>query len=247
MSTSILFISCSQYDELFTNENNSNNVFSKSLNYSGEDIFKGIFFAKGEVANLLTNINNSHSYYLINNLSNAESIQYELEIESVINEIRTKNSSFFDDFKNQIESGSHVLINETISEGAKKIFEAYVDKYIANSEKENFLSAIDQINLDNYISEIGEVDYDRLLDDLMDNEALQPNFVGPHFIGVVFVVAAYVLVVHAAAAMTYVGIAWVAQYYAALDRDKTVTRSAVIKKSIKSEMLVNEISQKLVR
>ena len=47
--------------------------------------------------------------------------------------------------------------------------------------------------------------------------------------------------------MTYVGIAWVAQYYAALDRDKTVTRSAVIKKSIKSEMLVNEISQKLVR
>lgn len=250
MSTSLLFMSCSQYDDFYGNESVKSNTFAKRIkDYSGEDIFKGIFFAKGEVADLLTNINNSHSYYLINSLSQNESTLYDLEINSVIKEIKTKHSSYFYDFKSQIESGSHISITEIIDDGAKKIFEAYIDKHIKSSEKENLITALEKINIDDYIiSETGEIDYDNLYEDISDNEEFQPYFVGTAFIGVVLVVAAYVLVVHAAAAMTYVYAAWVAQKYAAIDKAKTVTRSnSLTQKSVSSELLINEIAEKLLK
>lgn len=48
--------------------------------------------------------------------------------------------------------------------------------------------------------------------------------------------------------MTYVYAAWVAQKYAAIDKAKTVTRSnSLTQKSVSSELLINEIAEKLLK
>lgn len=256
MSLLILTVSCSQYDYISADNNVNNNYTSSGLfkkssieNYSGEEIFKGIFFAKGEIADGLLNIKNSYSYYLVNNLTQVQDEKYESEIASVTNEINQKYPSYFSDFKRNIESGSHILITETIDEGAKKLFEAYVDKYISNNDKEGFVNALKQVNIDNYISsETGDVNYDQLYDDLENNPDFQTYFVNPGFIGLVLVAALYVLVVHAVAAMTYVYAAWVAQSYAAITKAKVVTRSkSISNKSIDGELLINEIAENLVK
>ncbi len=251
MSLSLLFVSCSQYDEINpSNTNSSSSLLARTgKDYSSAELFKGIFFAKGEVADELANIKNSYSYHLIKNLTQEQTVQYESEIEAVMEEITQKYPTYLEDFKKNIESGSHILITETIEEGARKLFEAYIDKYVDSGEKENFMNALKQVNIDNYISsETGDINYDQLYDDLENNPDFQTYFVTPLFVGVVLVAAAYLFVVHAAAAMTYVYAAWVAQSYAAVTKAKTITRSkSISNKSIDGELLINEIAVNLVK
>lgn len=98
-SAALLFASCTQYDV-----NESDLLKSNYINgYSGEEIFKGIFFLDENFASNIEILNTSILYdeinkneFLVNNLKDASSL--------ISNEIRKKDPLFFENFEVLIKS-----------------------------------------------------------------------------------------------------------------------------------------------
>jgi SdpC family antimicrobial peptide len=90
---------------------------------SGEEIFKGIYFANGSFANDLSTQRSKHELYA--SLDQSAREELEKKIELVVDLIHKEFPTFFNDFKKKISSHNHFLVKEALSEGAKHIAENF--------------------------------------------------------------------------------------------------------------------------
>lgn len=93
---------------------------SESLDFSGEEIFRGLFFARGDVANLfpeIWEIRNVKS--LVEESGNSNS--YENVQNLMIDLIKAEQPDFFDNFGNVMKSGNRVLINQELKAASNTI------------------------------------------------------------------------------------------------------------------------------
>ncbi|WP_291152582.1 hypothetical protein [Flavobacterium sp. UBA7680] len=245
----ILFISCEENDHY--TENSTESLKS----YTGKELFKGILFAEGDVADLLQNIKQSYSYYEINQIDVDHKNDSDNKINYLLNSIENKNSHYFDEFKQSITSKDHIRIRQALANGSELVYNTALDLYLSKNEKNDLKNLLSKIDISTYTNENGMIDKEKLKKAITQSNSFSLNQAGKGtcwFAGVVVVAAAYVVVVHAAAAMTYVAVAWVAEAYAAVDQAKTITRSKAAPRTdlmdepvgpyeIEEELLIDEI------
>lgn len=218
----IIFTSCEE------NDYSKNETKTSLKNYSGRELFEGILLAKGNVANLLQPIRQSYSYYEINNIDDNYKKDFDNKANDILNFIESGNPYYFDNFKKSITSKNHIEIRETLTNSSQLIYNSALDLFLSKTEKVDLKNLLSQIDINTYTNENGIIDKEKLKKAITNSNSFSLNKTGKGscwFAGVVLVAAAYVLVVHAAAAMTYVAVAWVAEAYAAVDKARTITRA----------------------
>ncbi|MGC6479432.1 MAG: hypothetical protein ACON42_03535 [Flavobacteriaceae bacterium] len=216
MTFLVLFVSCEQYD--IVDE-------QLSLELYGEEYFKGIFFATGKVAEKVPSISNSFSFYELQKLNEDDSMEYHRKMEDIINEISKNDPDYFDEFLTSLKSRNHLTIQDALVKGSDILFKSAINLYFDKNQEKQLGEMVSKIDIDNYLTEDGSINYEELRTDIEKQSSFLVESEGKcWFAGIVFVAAAYVLVAHAAAAMTYVAIAWVGEYYAAIDRERTFNR-----------------------
>ncbi len=216
LSIIILAISCSQFDEI--NDN------SEIDNLSGRDIFQGVYFATGTVAELMPSISNSYSYYAVNEQPNYEFESFSGNMNIILDKIAEKHPNYYQNFKSAIQSRDHLTIRQELAKGSEILFETSVETFLDQNEQNILNNIAENIDIKPYLNSDGSIDRKALESDIMKDLNILENSRGTCiFAGIVFVAAAYVLVVHAAGAMTYVAAAWVAYAYAAVAEGTVVT------------------------
>ncbi len=235
MASLILLTSCTD-ENTFDNRN-------ETVNFNGKELFKGIFFATGTLAEKVPSISNSYSYFELNKISDEQKNDYHLKMNEILVEIEKENPNYFKNFKSIIQTKNQLKIKNALREGSRVLFESAINLYLTKEQKHKIDDIIANINIEDFRSVDGSINYENLKAELGKNNEFQLNEQGMcWFAGVVFVAAAYVLVAHAAAAMTYVAVAWVGEYYAAVDQEKTITRDAMLEQTLKSEILINDLA-----
>jgi SdpC family antimicrobial peptide len=103
--------------------------------YSGVDIFKGIYFAEGPVAQMMPEL---RDYNIRNYTSDAEEIQESLDYQAeVISRIKSDDASYFQNFKAAMTSGNHYQIQTTLNDGYQLLDEVTIASgYERDLEKE---------------------------------------------------------------------------------------------------------------
>ena len=92
--------------------------------FSGEELFLGIFFNEGKVAEMLPN---NMLLELPGNKDEAHAQQ-----EDLIFFINNSDEKFFSDFKKNMESGDHLLVEQEIMKASKLVMEFNEEKLIDN-------------------------------------------------------------------------------------------------------------------
>ena len=90
-------------------------------NYSGEELFEGIFFLKGEVAQILPEI--AEKSNLRNLMDRQQKKDFLIIQQMVTKQIKQKHPSFFTNFKKDLESKNHQKILSALENGANLIAE----------------------------------------------------------------------------------------------------------------------------
>lgn len=101
--------------------------------FTGKELFKGIFFAQGQVAQLIPEIQEKVDMDAW--LNNSEKVEYKKFMNEVIVAIDKKHPSFFKNFQLKVQSGSHVRISQEMSR-ASKILSDMVYELTNTSEEE---------------------------------------------------------------------------------------------------------------
>ena len=105
--------------------------------FSGEELFKGIFFARGDVAQILPETaekNNFQSY-----LSKQQEQKMLINQKLIIQEIKNSNPDFFSNFKGSIESNNYQEILRTLIQSVQ-----LMDSVISN------VKIVEKTNSDKY-------------------------------------------------------------------------------------------------
>lgn len=101
----ILFVSCEQYDSSI----DDNLAINRS---SGEELFKGIFFGNGNVAQKLSNFKDFED--LKAQFTNEQKNAFLKLQNDLIVHINEKNSKYFKNFENAINTGNQVIIRNEL-------------------------------------------------------------------------------------------------------------------------------------
>lgn len=200
---------------------------SSLVNFSGKELFKGILFAQGDVAKLIPPIQQSYSYYEINNMDSTFQKKSDDKITALLNFIEVENPNYFNNFKDAITSKNHILIRDSLISSSNLLYETSLNLFMSTTEKTELKNLLSNLDIENYTNDDGSINKEKLRNEITKSNSFSLNQTGKGtcwFAGVVIVAAAYVVVVHAAAAMIYVAVAWVAEAYAAIDQAKTITR-----------------------
>jgi SdpC family antimicrobial peptide len=114
----MLLFSCSQYDDMNSDIDNSSNTNEK-ISYSGKEIFKSVFFGMGKFGNKIDLLRDNAT--LASNLNDSKKVEVNNKINKLLESIENNNSNFFNDFKSKIASGNHILIEKALQEGSLEI------------------------------------------------------------------------------------------------------------------------------
>ena len=125
LSMCILFISCSSDNSYPTDSSTNPTASGKNNNFSGEELFKGIYFSDGEVGSKLANY--EHYKKILSQLSPAEIEAFGDFKQNVVAYISKEEPNFFNKFKNVIDSGNRVAIRKGLQD-SNKIFTDAVEK-----------------------------------------------------------------------------------------------------------------------
>ncbi|MBT8317778.1 MAG: hypothetical protein HKP59_09120 [Lutibacter sp.] len=231
----ILSISCS---------NDSDSFEPEVIEFTGKEIFEGIFFTHGDFINHVPSILNSFSYLELKKLAQDDKINYSIKVAEILNEIEKKNTTYFNSFKKSIQSKNQLQIEESLKSGAELLLKTTLDKYLNEQQKDDLDKVVSKINIEEHKNSDGTINYDSLSLSIANIGSLNQDFFQGQciFAGIVLVAAAYVVAVHAAAAMTYVYAAWAIERYAAIDTDVTVTNGSINPSNeLNSEILINDL------
>lgn len=134
----MLLFSCSRYDDLNSEVDNSLNTNKKINSFSGKEIFKSVFFGMGEFGNKIDLLKDNAT--LASNLNDSKKVEVNNKIDKLLASIENNNSNFFNDFKSKIASGNHLLIEKGLQEGSLEI-KKNIDIFFPNLGKQ--ISAIE--------------------------------------------------------------------------------------------------------
>jgi hypothetical protein len=178
IGSSLLFASCSQYDNNQVGKENSTTEETAKAVVSGEDLFKSIFFGIGEFAN---NIPQLKSKIALNDgLTKDKKKDVEGKMDILTSEIAKNDPNFFNEFKTKILSGNHQDIKYAMEEGShmlqknieiifpefnkvfKKVKKDINSGKLKFNEKENFKTYVNTFQ-----KAFDNGDYDKLLNENM--------------------------------------------------------------------------------
>lgn len=234
MLTLIMFLSCTR--------DNIHPEKYDAVDFTGKELFKGIYFASGAVAKATPSIRNSYSYYELSKTDATKKQNFELRMNEILSEIEKQNPDYFEEFKREIQTKNQLIIESALKEGSQLLFETAIRLYLTNEQESQMNSMISKINIEDFKNDDGSMDFENLKDELEKNKDFEiSDEIQGVFAGIVFVAAAYVLVVHAAAALSYVAVAWVGEYFAAIDQETAITREETAI-TLNSEVLINDLS-----
>ena len=131
MGITLLFFSCSQYDDI-----SSQNI-EASTEFSGEEIFKGLFFFQNDIANNISDLKEIKSK--IESLDDSNKIASSLsDLSNIsISYIKENYPKFFDDLKITMNSGNLYEIEKKMNLSAK-----IIEQSMLTSEKYSKIFAI---------------------------------------------------------------------------------------------------------
>ncbi|WP_282055428.1 hypothetical protein [Maribacter luteus] len=212
--------------------------------FSGEELFYGIFFSKGEVAEMIPVVRNSQTFHevakYIEEVEGAE--EFDKATSSIIKSIQEKNQTYFADFAQKIKSGNHLLIKDALLEGADLLYNTSVDIFLSELGKQELEELANGINISDHLNADGSVNYESLKEVISSNkinEAITNESKALcAVLGPVFVAVAYLLVVHAASVASYVYLAWVYNSYSAIE----VSELSAPISEITLEQMVNDLA-----
>lgn len=207
---------------------NSELLSDNQVSYTGEELFKGIFFSDGKVAPRLSNFENSLK--IKSQFNKVQNIQFEQFQNNLIQNIKKADPAYFYNFKSVMESGNLVSIRSELKNSGEMV-KTITEKMIS-PKKGDILSKIelekmkDEINLNN-------IDY--LTKELVSLDQITAikskanlNQKAEECVGVeVFIVAVAVEIA-----------LWIDMYYWVLD-DATVNSSS----AIYNEQFIESISE----
>lgn len=159
-------------------ENTSNNIMSRNVQkYSGEELFQSIFFAYGDFSK---NISMHRDIISKIELAPAEQKQAFIKrFNNFVNNVKTKNPSYFENFKSDILSGDNTTIQTAIGYGSISIYENIA---VIMPEIQPVLDKLEQDKqLESIVAsgEISQQDFDSLNEKyqqfLSENYQMQPE------------------------------------------------------------------------
>ena len=152
LGLSFLFVSCSQNEDFSSSDSLESSQLTKSAsNYTGVDLFKGIFFSEGTVAPKLANYEKFEKLKL--QFTKEQSNAFVKLQSDLITEISKNNPTYFSEFEKSMKSGNQVVIRKEL-ENSKLILKNAVQK-ITNVNFEEIEKNISKqktnlvVNLDN--------------------------------------------------------------------------------------------------
>jgi|GEM_PF-4879016 len=98
--------------------------------YTGEEIFRGVIFGQGDVANLFPELWAKPHQMLERSLERSDNpeerrAQIEREVDLVISTIWTQDPAFFGRFEENVTSGDHLVVREALFEGAQLMMDVF--------------------------------------------------------------------------------------------------------------------------
>lgn len=166
---SVLFVSCKTRNPGQTTQQ------TNKVPYSGEELFRGIFFLEGEVANKIPEIRNLKKISGFNKISDYKKDLLEKTRSRIVSEIKKDHPDFFPNFAKTLQSGDRVKIQQTLIEVDKLVFQQFSKKEDALSniyknfqtqelqtKAKNTLSSTHVKNID--ISNASRADFERMLE-----------------------------------------------------------------------------------
>ncbi len=224
--------------------------------FTGEELFRGIFLMQGEVASQISLFQKIKSTYDFE--ANEEvRLQYSKVVDELINMISTKHPWFFKDFKSAITSGDHFEVQNALNAGSGLLVEAMVRSPLISPYYEQSLELVDVVDTEGLVTRSGEVDFARLAElhqsletmlgdgDKYSGRAEACSIVAVCLVWVYLAAAqsaaVAVNVVGGVAVAVYAAVAlWVATYTWTSGEGGRISGSYELQK----ELLVNEISVK---
>jgi len=134
LSLNILFISCEKYDD---NVNTDSNL---TTDYSGEEIFSGLFFFQNDIAENISGLKDVKKN--LSNHPNSEDVANTLgELSSIsIHYIDTNYPNFFTDFEDVMKSGDLYKIEKKMNFAI-----TLIEQSMLTSQKYSSISAISKV------------------------------------------------------------------------------------------------------
>lgn len=160
----LLYSTTSCSTDILLLDEEGNVVNNKNLlSYSGEDIFKGIFFFQNDITEEITSIKNSQSYYFYTTNTTFKGT-IDLFSSEIVTKIYDIDENFFNNFKSLITSKNHLKINDAFKMASIKIVEAMPYTSHFNSYDVNIFEGFD---IDKYVDDDGNIiDFEEFKHDL---------------------------------------------------------------------------------
>lgn len=245
LSTSVLFSSCVS-DNIFDlkdiNQSELLEVNSTKSNYTGEQLFKSIYFL-GDDVKVNTDYFNEIIEYKVS-LSNEVVNEVNLMGERVIKIIKENDSDYFSTLRDAIYKGDNYEIEFLLEKGSDYIVEFLPEVPEYRDAFENYSQIYKSVDFEKYINEEGEFLEDEFLEDLEDNN-INPNFalVTPTIIAA----AVALFVVQTVGFGVSYWVAVMVQFYTPWDKqikrgyDRIINSKNSLSKEIFIQQLVDEV------
>jgi SdpC family antimicrobial peptide len=121
------------------NSNFSVSAETSEEGYTGEVVFRGVFFGEGEVADLFPEIWGNYK-------SQVNSKEWIKLKESIISSLKTNNPTFLDKFGKEMQSGNHFRIQSILIEGSNLLRNLGFDnKMSEKSAVENTITITERV------------------------------------------------------------------------------------------------------
>lgn len=103
-------------------QKNDDDQTTAQMNYSGEEIFRGIFFSEGELPNQIDALKAEHEKSEALSIANKSVKEFKLDFsDEIVNSINELDPEFFNNFKKQMESKNYYAIQLAMTNAAKMV------------------------------------------------------------------------------------------------------------------------------
>lgn len=137
--SSFIFVNCSQQDDNINTSNKDNNsILQRSGKiYSGEELFKSIFFGQGEFAKNISLYNDVVKEFEEGKLNDSD---FKLRFNNFVKKVNEYNPNFFKNFQQNIYSGDPLIVQNALKTGS---IEIYNNLSIISPELTNAISSLE--------------------------------------------------------------------------------------------------------
>jgi SdpC family antimicrobial peptide len=176
----------------------TNSIFSNgrteeiAKSYSGEELFRGIFMAEGEVADKISIFDKMPIRQRLQT-NDSLKIKYKTELDEIVTAIKVEQPNFFTNFEKEITSGNVLKVQTELNYASKILIETLIKqpKYDKAFAKTDAITS--KIDIAEVSTADGKVDMNKL-EEIINKQKLEDSF-NPDCAAVVFEVAIYVMVV----------------------------------------------------